>query len=457
MTTPDPSSAPRPPGPRGLPLLGLAPKMRPDRGLDTLQDLRREYGDVFRIPMPGKDMIVVSHPDAIERVLVKRRDVYVKAAAYDGVRELVGDSMLTLEGNDHTVRRRIAQPAFHMRSLTKLAEIMTEATARWFDRLKERLPDGGSIEIHREMTHITLEIVVECLFGRGLFERTTISYEQLSAALELLSNTANGVPVPRWLPTPGNLRFKRVIEALDTDVQVLIDGARAAVARGEDDGSLLQMLLRSTDEETGAALSDEALRDEVVTLFIAGHETTALTMTWFFALVTGEQPVIDRLRDEVAAARAEGPLGFKALMGMEYTRRVIDEVMRLRPPAPWVGRDVVKEDVLGGFRVAPGDLVLPSFWLVHRHPDFWTDPDRFDPDRFAPEASKGRPKCAFVPFSTGPRICIGNLFSYVEATVIIAELVERCTWTQSNDTRPQPEAIATVRPSAPLWIDVSWR
>ncbi|MEZ4240275.1 MAG: cytochrome P450 [Myxococcota bacterium] len=445
--------APRPPGPRGLPIVGVAPQMAPSRSLRAVAGWQREYGDVFRLPVFGREMVMVCHPDHFQHVLVTHRDNYVKGSAYDAVRELAGDNLVTLEGEAHKTRRRIAQPAFHTRSLRRLAEIMVTATRRWFDRLQARIPEGGTIDVHREMTAITMEIVVECLFGTGLSKCTQVTYDQMSQALELLSNNANGVSLPRWVPTPGNVKFQRVLKALDTDVHALIDAGREAVARGEDDGSLLQMLLRATDADTGEALDDEALRDEAVTLFLAGHETTALTMTWFMDLVTGPdgpERLMAPLRQEVAEAVGDRPPGFGELVGFAAIRRAIDETLRLRPPAPWVGRQVVATVVVGGYRLEPGDLVMPNFWLLHRHPDFWgDDAERFDPDRFLPEAVEQRHRFAFLPFSTGPRICIGNTFSYVESAAIVAEFARRCTWRHTAG-HPEPRPIATLRPSEPV-------
>jgi cytochrome P450 len=451
------STDPRPPGPRGLPFLGVGAKMAPATLLRFIEDNHAEHGDVFQVPLPGgQTMVVVCSPEGIERVLSGNRANYVKGKTYDIVRDLMGDSLVTLEGEQHTVRRRIAQPAFHKRSLVVLAETMVEATAAWFDRLQARLPEGGVIDVHREMTHITLEIVVECLFGRGFFERTNVDYDTLTQALELLSSNINGVPVPRWIPTPGNLKFNRVLKALNADVYSIIAAGRAAVERGEDDGSLLQMLLRSVDEETGEALSDEAVRDEAITLFIAGHETTALTMTWFFELATGAPGVVEGLRAEIEAELGDRRPTFGELLALTGVRRAVDEVLRMRPPAPWIARNVVQEDELGGYRVLPGDMITTSFWMAHRHPDHWEDPDRYDPERFTTERNRARHKYAFLPFSTGPRICIGKSFSYVEAAAIIVELVRRCDWTKVGPPA-EPMAVATVRPAAPVEVRIDWR
>lgn len=448
------SPAPRPPGPRGLPGIGVALDMTPRRSLAAVERWQRRYGDVFRLPVAGRSMVMLAHPSHLEHVLVTHRDNYVKGHAYDGVRELIGDNLVTLDGEAHRVRRRLAQPAFHTRSLRRLGDVMVEATRRWFDDLRVRLPDGGRLDVHRAMTELTMEIVVECLFGRGLSERTNASYDQMTQALGLLGERANGVPVPRWLPTPGNLRFREVKRALDEDVEALIEAGREAVARGEDDGSLLQMLLRAVDADTGEVLDSDAVRDEVLTLFIAGHETTALTMTWLFDLVPPS--IAAALHDEVTTTLGDSIPEYASLMGLDLVRRTIDETLRLRPPAPWVGREALETDVVGGYRIEPGDLVMPNFWLVHRHPGSWEQPERFDPDRFGPERSEGRHRFAFVPFSTGPRICIGNMFSYLEAAAIVAELVRRCTWTRVGEPA-EPRPIATLRPSKPVEIDFTWR
>jgi cytochrome P450 len=442
-----------PPGPRSLPFVGHLLGVRAAGDfLSYLEPQWRIYGDVFRFNVLGRNAVVFTHPEAIKQVLSTRRDRYTKGSIYDGVRRVMGDSVLTLDKDAWKRRRAIMQPAFHRQALAKLTVIMAQAGAKFFDALAARGRAGGvpiAVDAHHEMVKLTLDVVIDALFGRGLASAGDISYEALSGALELMSEAANGVPLPAWLPTPYNRKFQRTMRQLDGVVYALVAKARQ---RGTDEGTLLSMLLASVDEETGQPLSDKAIRDEVFTLFVAGHETTALTLTWIFVLLDGRPEVLARMKDEVATALGGRDPGFDDLPRLPYVRQVIDETLRLRPPAPLIPRNVMEDDDVGGFRVNAGEMAFLLFWATHRHPDFWPDAERFDPDRFAPERIKGRHSWSYVPFSGGPRTCIGNMFSLVETTLLVAQLLNRF----EVDIQPcgdvRPIAIGTARPSRPVRV-----
>jgi len=217
------------------------------------------------------------------------------------------------------------------------------------------------------------------------------------------------------------------------------------------------MLLDAADADTGEPLPDVVIRDELLTLFVAGHETTALTMTWFFTLIDEEPAVVAQMRAEAQRVLGDRLPGFDDLPALKYTRQVIDETLRLRGPVAIVARNVVKEDNLLGCRVHPGDMILPFFYGAHRHPDFWENPNRFDPDRFSEENSVGRDRWCYLPFSAGQRVCIGNSFSLFESQLILAVLVQRCEFSMVPGQSIEPEVIATVRPSAPVKVQLAWR
>jgi cytochrome P450 len=221
--------------------------------------------------------------------------------------------------------------------------------------------------------------------------------------------------------------------------------------------SLLSMLLDARDADTGEALTDKELRDEVITLFLAGHETTALMLTWGFTLL-GEHPeVVRRMREEVEAVLGGREPTAEDLPKLPYLRQVIDEILRLRSPTWTVARDVVEDDVISGHRVCKGERVLPVSYLTHRHPEFWDEPQRFDPDRFTPERSKGRNNWAYFPFSLGSRICIGNIFSLFEAQIVLAMLLQQVDFELALSGPVKPVANATLRPSAPVDVRIRWR
>jgi cytochrome P450 len=439
------------PGPRGWPLLGDPAALRGTRNLLAyFEAYWRRYGDVFRVNVMGTSTLVVAHPEALQHVLSTHRQNYVKGKSYDGVRRVLGDGLLTLEGDAWRERRKLAQPAFHRRSLEKLTEYMTASGARYFDDLAARA-GGAALEIdaNREMVTLTLEVVVSALFGQSL-EQTDVPYEALSDALVLISRNSNGVVLPAWVPTPNNLRMNRTLAELNRIVFRIIDRARR---RRSDDGSLLSMLLAARDEH-GNPLSDQAIRDDVLTLFIAGHETTALTLTWLFALLDQAPHVLARMQAEVRDVLGGRDPGFHDVAKLPYLRQVVDETLRLRSPAGFVARNALADDEIRGYPVRAGELVLLFLWGAHRHAEFWTDPEHFDPDRFAPGQDAGRDPWSYVPFSRGPRVCIGNTFSLTETVVLLAQLLNRFELEVRSCAGVRPIAVATVRPSEPVRVVV---
>lgn len=441
------SVRPTPPGPFAWPVVGNIPEITAAGGaLQYLEQMWRRYGDLFRVVMERPSVIVV-HPDAIQRVLQTHTQVYVKGQSYDGVRRVIGNGVLALEGAEWKARRALLQPAFHRASLAKLADVMVARGALFFDGLgKEHGSTAFTVDVHRTMVDLTLDVVVAALFGQR--DGGEISYEALGAALELVSERANGVPLPEWLPTAGNRKYKRTMAEVEGAVYGVIAEGRA----NPQPGTLLAMLLDSRDEETGAGLDDRAIRDEVFTLFIAGHETTALTLTWLFTLLVDQPEVVQRMVAEVDALGDRDP-AFEDLPRLAYVRQVIDETLRLRGPVGMTARDVVADDEINGFRIPAGYRVLPFFHGVHRHPEFWDEPARFDPDRFSPERSKGRHPWCYVPFSGGKRRCIGDQFSLVETTLLLSQLLRRFTFTiDPAAAKVEPNMIITVRPNEPVKV-----
>jgi cytochrome P450 len=440
-----------PPGPSSWPLLGNLPDMRAAGDMAAYLDrLWRTHGDTFRFKLLGTNAVVITHPEALKQVLSTRRDRYIKGSVYDGVRHLLGNGLVTLEGDAWKARRTLAQPAFHRQSLAKLTAIMAQSGARSLDNLCARAGNGPiEIDVHREMVKLTLDVVLATLLGGDLLRSTDISYEVLGAALELMSESANGLPLPAWFPTPRNIRFRRVLRELDAAMYSLIERARQ---RAEDDGSLLSMILSAVDADTGKPLADRDVRNEVFTLFLAGHETTALTLTWIFTFLDGRPAVLDRMRGEVDdVLRGRDPT-FEDVPKLSYLRQVVEESLRLRPPAPVIARNVVEDDEIDGYRVSSGDVVFTFFWATHRHPAFWSDPETFDPDRFAPERSGDRHSWSFIPFSGGPRTCIGNSFALIESSILVAQLLSRFDIEVLPCADVKPVAIATMRPSRPVRV-----
>ena len=425
--------------------------MRAAGGLLEYKDrLWRKYGDTYRVRLFRTNAIVVVHPNALQQVLSTRRARYAKGKIYDSARAVLGNGLVTLEGDPWKARRALAQPAFHRQSLAKLAEGMTRAGARFLDDLAVRAASGPlEIDAHRAMVKLTLDVVITALLGDDLLRGADVPYETLATALECMSERGNGIVLPSWVPTPQNVKFRRIVRELDTLMYSLIGRARQ---RGRGDGSLLSMLLAAADAQTGKPLSDRDVRDEVTTLFVAGHETTALTLTWMFTFLYDRPEVLERMRREVDQVLRGRDPGFDDVPRLGYVRQVIEETLRLRPAAPSVPRNVIEEDEIDGYRVKPGEIVLLYFWATHRHPEFWPDPEVFDPGRFSAERSKERHSWSYLPFSGGPRTCIGNTFALVEASILVAQLINRFDVEVLPCADVKPIALGTMRPSRPVRI-----
>ncbi len=444
-------ATPLAPGPSSWPIVGNLLDLRAAGDLVKFcEPLWRAHGDVFRFKLLGTNVTVVTHPEALKHVLSSRREKYVKGKIYDSARSVLGDSLVPLEGDAWKARRALMQPSFHRRELMKLTAIMAERGARFFDGLLERA--GGAaiaIDAHREVVQLTLDVVLHALLGGELIRSTDASYETIGASLELMSEAANGIVLPAWVPTPHNVKFRRTMRELDALMYTLIRRARESRS---DDGSLLSMILAAVDAETGQPLPDKAVRDEALTLFLAGHETTALALTWMFVLLDGRPDVLHRMRDEVDSVLQGRDPTFDDVPNMPYLRQVVSETLRLRPPAPLVARNVVEDDVIGDYAVKAGDAVWLLFWATHRHPDFWPDAETFDPGRFAPDRSADRHPWSYIPFSGGPRTCIGNMFALVEASILVAQLLRRFDVEVQSCADVTPVTVATTRPSKPVHV-----
>lgn len=441
------------PGPRRWPLLGAPAALGAASDLLGFYEGQwRRYGDTFRVPLPGTNMFVVAHPDAIKHVLWTHRDNYVKGNTYNGARRIMGDSLLTLEGQAWKDRRALEQPAFHRRSIERLSQHMITSGARFFDAWLARAGAGRlRVDAHREMVKLTLDVVARALFGQAMAGHS-VSYETLSEALEIVSQGANQIVLPAWVPTARNRRLRRTLAALD---RIMYDFIETAQAQGETD-SLLSMLVHARDEH-GAPLPRRVIRDEVMTMFIAGHETTALALTWLFTLLDGRPEIVARMRAEVDAVLGDRDPSIDDVPKLRYLRQVVDETLRLRPPAPLLARNAVADDSIGGYKVHAGDIVMPFVWGCQRHPQFWENPLYFDPERFDPDNASKRHSYVYLPFSAGPRSCIGNMFSLVESVLLLAQLLRRFDLEVEPCADVKPIALATARPSKPVYVTLGRR
>ncbi len=452
-TLPSFARLPSPPQPPGWPVVGHLPQIRRLGMLQFLEQSWRALGDVFAVNV-GFHSVVVAHPDGIKRILAGNAKNYLKGSSYDGVRRIIGNGVLALEGEAWKSRRTLLQPAFHRSALEGLTQAMVDTGRAHFDALLAQHPtDAFRLNAHRDMVALTLDVVVAALFGRDLSGAANVSYEALGAAMELVSERSNSVSLPRWVPTPANRHFARTMAEVEGAVYRVIEAGR----QRPPNGTLLSMLLHSRDAE-GQLLSDRDVRDEVFTMFVAGHETTALTLTWLFTLLDGRPEVLEAMRAEVDTVLGDRDPTFHDWPKLTYLRQVVDETLRLRGPVAMNARSAVADDEVLGMHVRAGDIVMPFFYAAHRHPDFWVDPETFDPGRFSPERSTERNSWSYVPFSAGQRQCIGNVFSLVETVVLLAQLLRRFDVRVDPGMKDvQPVTIVTVRPDRPVMITLTPR
>jgi cytochrome P450 len=444
--------APLPPGPPGYPVIGNLPAVIRLGMPELLRQSAQQYGDVVRFRVGGRTMILLAHPDHVRHVLYDNRDNYYKGPTYQSFRLLSGNGLITSEGDFWKRQRRLAAPAFHNHAIAALGAIMTGASVDMVDGWDRESPGGAPVrfDLHHEMTRITLRIVGESLFGQDLRGDMDLSAPAFGVALrEVMERGSAGFAPPLWLPTPANLRLRRALRVLDDLVYRIIEQQR----RQPVEGTLLAMFMAAVDEETGERMDDRQLRDEIITMYLAGHETTALALTWTWHLLSHHLAVYDRLEAELAEVLGGRVPTVADLPRLRYTRMVLEEGMRLYSPVWSIARDVRADDEVGGYRIPAGATVLLSQYVIHRRPELWPDPERFAPERFAPELVKERHKFAYFPFSTGPRVCIGNTFTLVEGTLILATVCQRYRMRAVVGPVVKPDIQATYRPRGGLPIE----
>ena len=433
------------PGPPGLPFLGNLLNFRSDDRLTQMVRLQQQYGDVVRLQIVNRTLHIVSHPDDIKYVLQDNNRNYVKGRALGKAKVFLGEGLLTSEGEPWRRQRRLAQPAFHREHIERFATAMTAATAALLPRWQPLAETGQPINVADQMMRLTLDIVSQTLFSTGL---TAAEIDSVAAVMPIiLRETDRRIRAPttlrEHLPLPSNRRFQAGLRQLDAIVYRIIADRRRL---GGDRDDLLCLLMAARDEETGAAMDDSQLRDETMTIFLAGHETTANNLAWTWTLLSQHPEVRRRLQaelDQVLQGRTPGAADVPRLV---YTRMVLDESLRLFPPAWAIARQTIEADEIGGYDIPADSGLILSSYVVHRHPTFWRNPEAFDPERFAPEQAKSQHRYAYFPFGGGPRLCIGNSFALMESTLVLAMISQHYDLNLWEGHPVIPETAFTLRP-----------
>ncbi|HYE86882.1 MAG TPA: cytochrome P450 [Vicinamibacterales bacterium] len=414
---------------------------------------QRTYGDIAGFSFGPQQFYLVSHPDSIEDVLVTSARKFKKGVALQRAKRLLGEGLLTSEGKAHLKQRRTIQPLFHRQQVQRFADAMVNHAVRWSDSV----PPNAPINITDQMGALTLAIVGETLFSSNVQGDVDDVREALAAAVESFGvSFLPGLEYIEKLPLPVFVRVRKARERLDRVIHRVIAERRREAAARQQSGDLIAMLLAARDPENPdeAGMSDEQIRDEAMTIFLAGHETTANAMAWTWHLLGSHPEVSRRLQSELSSVLGGRVPAVEDVAKLEYARAVIAESMRLYPPAWTMGRRVLEEHTIAGHRIAAGSLVIMSQWVVHRDPRWWPDADRFQPARWlkseaaapsaTPAASGPRPKYAYFPFGGGTRICIGESFAWTEAILLLATIAQR--WDFVPVSQPDPEPRITLRP-----------
>jgi cytochrome P450 len=457
IATPSPKNGgQRAPGPKGLPILGsVFPAWRDPLGL--FMDTHKTYGDVARFKFGPYDYYLVSDPDVVRHVLVDGAKSYTKSRNYLGLKLVLGEGLLTSEGEFWRRQRKLAQPAFHKESMDGFARHMSQATRSMLSRWKSE--DGGSartFDMHEEMMRLTFRIVGLTLFSTDVDEDAREVGEALTVAMHHANDWAESLwNFPQWVPTPKNVRFNRAMKTLDTLVYRIIDARRdAGIENGPRD--LLGMLMNAVGDEEESTeargMTNKQLRDEVITLVLAGHETTANLLAWTFFALSKHPEIEDKLREEADRVLGDRDPELSDVPKLAYTKSVLEEALRLYPPAWAFERQATAPDRLGDFDIEKGAIVGIAPYVIHRHPAHWENPDAFDPSRFAAEKSASRARYAYLPFGGGPRTCIGNHFAMMEAQIILAMIVRdhRVALDPSHEVGIDPRI--TLRPKTGIKV-----
>lgn len=416
------STRPPPPGPKGHFLLGNLPEFSKDL-LGFITQCAREYGDIVRLRLANRVAYLLNHPDYIEYVLVTNHRNFVKNSFFwRHVKAVFGSGLLTSEGDFWLRERRLCQPAFHREQIAGYGQVMVNLTAQ----ILADWHDGEVRDVHQDMMRLTSRIASRTLFGTDVGAEV----EQIEPAVnvvikEIAVRFRRPFPIPDSVPTPRNLRYRAAIKRLDDLIYRVIRERRAAAGAGGERGDDLMSLLLHAQDIDGTRMTDRQLRDEAMTLFIAGHETTALALSWTWYLLSQHPDIEAKLWAELQTVLGGRPPGVADLARLTYTERVVMESLRLYPPAYGFGREALQDCEIGGYSVPKGTTLFMSQWVMHRSSRYFPDPEAFLPDRWADGLAKRLPRYAYCPFGGGPRTCIGSGFAMMEAVLLLATIAQK--------------------------------
>lgn len=429
------------PGPRGLPILGVMPEMIGDM-LGLFTKTAREFGGIAQFKLLNSTYFLITNPDYVKYILQDNYRNYVRGRSVETGRVLLGNGLPLIDGDFWLHERRLLQPAFHREKIAALASTAGSVIDSFLQGWESHARSIQPIDLDDEMMRLTLTVIIKSMFRADVDDKIQpLSHAFNVASKFMLWRSQQMWAPPLSVPVPRNVEYNRALKVLNDTIYPLI-----ADARQDPKDDLLAMLLAMRDEETGVGMTDAQARDEIVTIFFAGHETTAAVMTWAFYELSRHPELEARLREELRTVLNGRIPTFGDLPKLTYAGQVINEVLRLYPGAYLFAREAVTEDNIDGFSIPPKTLIFITPFITHRDPKYWQNPEAFDPERFTPEQVAGRPRHHYYPFGEGPHVCIGNNFALMEMQLILAMVLQRfqLRLVQDHPVAFKPEA--TLRP-----------
>lgn len=442
------------PGPTGAVILGSLPEMARKGMVSFYLDLWRQYGDIARVKMGPMVIHQLIQPEHIHHVLVQNIDNYPKGFSHDKLRVALGYGLLTSEGDLWRRQRRLMAPTYTPRGVARFANIMLDATEEMIARWHTSYKQSDRLSINQEMMRLTMSVISRSMFGIDISHSFARAGQSLIEILEFTAKrTMAFIDPPLFLPTPGNQRYKKALSTIDNFIYDIIHKRRDQAP--SDD--LLNLLMNVRDEETGLLMDEKQLRDEVLITFFAGHETTALLLTWVWYLLSKHPDIEEKLHNELMQVLGGRMPTLEDIPQLSYTRMIIDETLRLYSPVAIIARDPLNDDIIDGFHIPAGSLITLTPYITHRHPDYWHNPEEFNPDRFLPDQERNRPKFSYYPFGSGPRICLGMHFALLEAVLVVADVAQQYRLRRIAGPEIKPEFVGTLRPSMDVGMTLEQR
>ncbi len=440
-----------PPGPTGGFQFRNLRRFQTQR-LAFLESNRKDYGDIVHFRIGMRDIYQLNDPEMIQQVLVKQPEDFHKSPNLKRTtRQSIGQGLLTSEDDFHKRQRRLVQPAFHYKRIANYADVMVDYTRQ----MLAAWSNGEIRSIAPEMMKLTMRIVGKTLFDADVSDQADSIGEAITIGIETAGERITRIiQLPDWIPTPKNRKRRRAGQLIEDTIMGIINERRAS---GEDKGDLLSMLLMAVDEEDGGQMTNKQVRDEAMTLFIAGHETTANALAWSLYLLAQHPDIEAKLAHEIQTVLCNKPATIADLARLPYNEMVVKEAMRLYPPAWIISREAINDIELGGYPIRKGSILLMSMWVMHHHPKYWEEPERFDPERFAPGWEDRVPKYAYFPFGGGPRICIGNQFAMMEAQLVLATIMQQFHMQLVPGQTIIPDPMITLRPNQGIQMQLTAR